>query len=341
VAVILEVKSGPMAGKKIALKQGQSVSVGRTDKANFAFPHDERMSRVHFKLECDASGVRVIDCGSSNGTLLNGAKIGDARVADGNEIRAGDTFFIARILPDMFLAPAGDSGMRDAAATPGAKSGDITSTNKSESASAPAVVPPAPAAPRPLAPPAAVPGVPPSAAVPPAPAAKPAAPPPAPAAAPPAAAPRPAVVKGPVSFGSWVFGHVPGGWEVQEGYGMQQVVKDAFPASLVATEEMLPSRSLSQYVEAQINMMRQYLREPTIEPALPPAITGAEETIAFEVRYSTKDRQAIYYQRIYARVGEKVFVLTLTTLESDRKHMHPVFADILKGAAIEAKSPVS
>ncbi len=60
--VILEIKNGPLAGKTIALVSGQSVVIGRApDRAQFAIPHDNHMSGVHFAVECGPSGCRVID----------------------------------------------------------------------------------------------------------------------------------------------------------------------------------------------------------------------------------------------------------------------------------------
>jgi hypothetical protein len=82
-------------------------------------------------------------------------------------------------------------------------------------------------------------------------------------------------------------------------------------------ESLGPNITLQQYVEAQIKMFREYLREPQIDAVVPPKIHGAAETIALEVRYQTKEGQSIYYQRVYARRGRTVGVLTLTTLEKD------------------------
>jgi len=83
-----------------------------------------------------------------------------------------------------------------------------------------------------------------------------------------------------LSIGSWAFHKIPNGWQIQEGLGIQQDVKDAFPASVGAMEERLgPGITLPQYVEAQTKMFREYLREPKIDAALPPAIPGSAETV--------------------------------------------------------------
>ncbi len=94
-----------MAGKVIGLKTGESVTVGRAvGRAQFALPHDTFMSGVHFAVECGASGCRVQDRKSSNGTFLNGARISEAMLANGDEIKGGQTIFKVKIVADAKLA---------------------------------------------------------------------------------------------------------------------------------------------------------------------------------------------------------------------------------------------
>jgi hypothetical protein len=96
--VILEVTSGPDRGQKSVLGAFQNVQVGRTERADFAVPHDGRMSSVHFALETDANACYLADLGSRNGTLLNGQPLAD-RVAlrQDDKITAGDTSFRVQI----------------------------------------------------------------------------------------------------------------------------------------------------------------------------------------------------------------------------------------------------
>ena len=123
--VILEVVSGPDAGKKILLAAGQSAQVGRTEWADFAFPHDGQMSGKHFLLETESDACYIKDQGSSNGTSVNRRRIAQrTRLSHGDEIRAGQTVFVVRMegaapapakaalpdvkIPDLSLAaPAG------------------------------------------------------------------------------------------------------------------------------------------------------------------------------------------------------------------------------------------
>src|ERR1700686_3704876 len=103
--VILEIREGAMAGKVIGLKTGESVTVGRAaGRAQFALPHDTFMSGVHFAVECGPGGCRVQDRKSSNGTFLNGARVADAMLANGDEIKGGQTIFAVKIMADAKLA---------------------------------------------------------------------------------------------------------------------------------------------------------------------------------------------------------------------------------------------
>jgi pSer/pThr/pTyr-binding forkhead associated (FHA) protein len=332
-AIILEIRSGPFAGKKISLPNGQTIVIGRAaDRAQFAIPHDAHMSGIHFAVECGPNGCRVFDKGSTNGTLLNGAKIQEAMLASGDEIKSGQTVFVVRLVPDDQLS-ATSSSPQAVSQRPASASREIPS--------------PAPAPVRP-------PAVPPSASTPDRTYKAPDAPPPSPvvqdrpvqrpvAPTPKVPAPGPAFSPRPgqpplLAIGSWAFHKIPNGWQIQEGLGMQQDVKDAFPASVGAMEEPLgPGITLPQYVEAQTKMFREYLREPKIDAALPPTIPGSAETVALEVRYSTKDGQSIYYHRVYARSGSVIGVLTLTTMEKDLSALRPVYDSVLSAISFSPK----
>src|SRR5713226_2349612 len=125
VGVLLEIKAGPFASKKITLANGQSILIGRApDRAQFAIPHDNHMSGVHFAVECGPNGCRVIDKGSTNGTHLNGAKIQEAMLATGDEIKSGQTVFVVRIVPDDQL-PAASSSPQALSQPPAAKPREI------------------------------------------------------------------------------------------------------------------------------------------------------------------------------------------------------------------------
>jgi predicted component of type VI protein secretion system len=335
VPIILEIKSGPSVGKSLGIRDGQSLLIGRApDRAQFAVPHDTHMSGVHFAIECGPNGYRVIDKKSTNGTHLNGAKIQEAMLASGDEIKSGQTVFVVRIVPDDQLL-AVSSSPQAVAQPPAAAPREFASPGPS-----PIRVPVAPAqSPTPMQD--RTYKVPESPAQSPAvqdrPAPRPVAPTPRPLA--PSAVPSMRSGQPPaLAIGSWAFYKIPDGWQIQEGLGIQQDVKDAFPASVGAMEEPLgPGITLPQYVEAQTKMFREYLREPKIDAALPPAIPGSAETVALEVRYSTKDGQSIYYHRVYVRSGTTIGVLTLTTMEKDLPALRPVYDSVLSAISFSRK----
>src|SRR4029077_3030753 len=142
-AITLEIKSGPLAGQKIPVRMGQTFLIGRApDRAQFAIPHDTHMSGVHFAVECGPNGCRVIDKKSTNGTHLNGAKIQEAMLASGDEIKSGQTVFLVRIVPDDQL-PATSSSPQ-AVAQP-----STTAPRETPSPAPPPVPPPVAPAPTP------------------------------------------------------------------------------------------------------------------------------------------------------------------------------------------------
>jgi pSer/pThr/pTyr-binding forkhead associated (FHA) protein len=101
--ILLELRSGPNAGSKLPLAPGQALRIGRHPKADHPFPDDKLMSGLHFAIDYGEKGCRLLDLQSSNGTFLNGARVKEATLASGDEIRAGNTVFVIRMLPDEAL----------------------------------------------------------------------------------------------------------------------------------------------------------------------------------------------------------------------------------------------
>ena len=101
--LVLQIESGALKGNTLQLQTGRPLRIGRTNKADHAFPDDKRMSSLHFAIQYDEKGCRLLDLNSSNGTFLNGARVKEAALANGDEIRAGNTVFVIRMLPDESL----------------------------------------------------------------------------------------------------------------------------------------------------------------------------------------------------------------------------------------------
>lgn len=88
---ILEVQDGPHAGRKIWLRLGQSLTIGRTDLANVALSDDPLVSSTHCRLTFDKRGLSVRDLNSANGTFVNEMRIVEQSLADADFLRLGNT----------------------------------------------------------------------------------------------------------------------------------------------------------------------------------------------------------------------------------------------------------
>jgi DNA-binding CsgD family transcriptional regulator len=84
----LEVMRGMDGGAPVRLAPG-TVVVGRDDSADITFAADG-VSRKHARLTIESTGeVRVVDLASRNGTYLNGRRVEQASLRDGDELRLG------------------------------------------------------------------------------------------------------------------------------------------------------------------------------------------------------------------------------------------------------------
>ena len=104
--VTLTIPSGFRSGSSIIVPEGQSVEIGRTSPPDNAFRDDQFMSRLHMRVSCNETECVVLDLSSSNGTYVNGIRIREALVKDGDHVRAGETYFVVAVTP--FLRPSPD-----------------------------------------------------------------------------------------------------------------------------------------------------------------------------------------------------------------------------------------
>lgn len=302
---VLEATAGPLRGQRLPLPDGDVLTVGRTTKSKVAIPDDKFLSGIHFAVVWKGDSGRLVDHGSSNGTYVNGKKVSEAVLKTGDEIRAGDSVFILRRgeQPTGATMQAGKAPSSDEiTAYPVAPTGH----DSAAPAPPPRVAPPPPVMP------------------------------------PPARASSPVEVTllnqdnqgSHVSVGNWRFANIPQGWEVVEDYGIQESGRDGLPASAMASEEVLSGgMSLDDFVQSHVGSLRGYFREPRIERSTVPPVSGAEDTVALDVRYKTKDGQAIFYRSVYVRRGDRAGMLTLKTPESELPRVKPVFDTILAGVS--------
>lgn len=94
--VILEAIAGPIAGRRIEVRPGSTLRIGRTSRSDYAVSEDAYMSGQHFAVECDDSQARIRDLGSSNGTFVNGSRVTEAVLNEADTVVTGATTFTIR-----------------------------------------------------------------------------------------------------------------------------------------------------------------------------------------------------------------------------------------------------
>ncbi len=111
-SLVLEVVSDRGTREAIVVKAGEVAEMGRATLLRLGFPSDPHMSARHFAVECDGAQSSVRDLGSRNGTFVNGAKVTEVTLKDGDRIDAGRSSFLIRLRRD--AEPDRDDGSRPA-----------------------------------------------------------------------------------------------------------------------------------------------------------------------------------------------------------------------------------
>lgn len=96
---VLTMTSGPSVGQKFPLDPQLELRIGRGVDCQIVL-NDLRCSRVHACLAWQNGRWWVRDASSTNGTFVNGQKIDDAQLADGQILRVGSTEFLFQSEPD-------------------------------------------------------------------------------------------------------------------------------------------------------------------------------------------------------------------------------------------------
>jgi hypothetical protein len=136
--VILEAVSGPVLGRRIEVRGGSIVRFGRTGKSDYAIAEDGYLSSLHFSVECDGTQCRIRDLGSSNGTFVNGSRITDQVVREGDSVVAGGSTFRIHfdLLPE--ITGVGLAGLSNKLSTAPTPISVATQTNFGNAAGRPA-----------------------------------------------------------------------------------------------------------------------------------------------------------------------------------------------------------
>ena len=86
----LLVFTGKLKGKALALPPEGKVILGRSQHAHITIP-DSNLSRSHCAIAATGQGYRIEDMSSTNGTTVNGKRIDQALLREGDRIVLGET----------------------------------------------------------------------------------------------------------------------------------------------------------------------------------------------------------------------------------------------------------
>lgn len=136
-AASLRFVSGAWAGRDVPLPTPEA-RIGREPGLEVVIPADDQrfVSRLHASIKTDRGQYLVVDLDSSNGTYVNGARVQQATLADGDEIQFGRRGPVAR-----FRCEPADRG------TITERRGAVPPNRPPALPSRPAAPPPVPAAP--------------------------------------------------------------------------------------------------------------------------------------------------------------------------------------------------
>ena len=112
----LDVAEGPDQGTTFDV-DGSSIVVGRGLDSDIVL-NDSSVSRKHFRLERGEDSFHLVDLGSGNGSIVNGARVQEIRLTEGATIEAGTTTLVWRDGPSVAgQGAAWDEDEEDAART--------------------------------------------------------------------------------------------------------------------------------------------------------------------------------------------------------------------------------
>jgi transcriptional regulator with GAF, ATPase, and Fis domain len=97
-SVELIVLVGMDRGQRLRLLPG-TTRVGTAASCGFRLT-DPAVSRVHCELSVDISAVRIVDAGSTNGTVVDGVDIEQAKLVEGSTIHIGNTTLRVEVAPE-------------------------------------------------------------------------------------------------------------------------------------------------------------------------------------------------------------------------------------------------
>jgi pSer/pThr/pTyr-binding forkhead associated (FHA) protein len=70
-----------------------NVTLGRATINEIVLLHDSKVSRHHARIDKKEAAFTIVDLGSTNGTYVNGKRVGSSTLVPGDVIKLGDTVF--------------------------------------------------------------------------------------------------------------------------------------------------------------------------------------------------------------------------------------------------------
>jgi hypothetical protein len=139
------------------------------------------------------------------------------------------------------------------------------------------------------------------------------------------------------SVGRWSVTGMPGGWIYVADFGIRQMKPDAraIAASVGVGQDALSSASeLTKYVEKQMKLIGNHLKESKFAGPQPTAFPGADEAQLLFVRHSVDSAGNMLHAQTYVRSGLWIGIITLTTLEELLRAVRPDYDAFVKGLRI-------
>jgi len=96
--VTLRIVQGAHEGEERRFKSAGKLIVGRGKEAHWCLAKDKYFSRAHFELNANPPKCLLRDLGSANGTYVNGTRVDEADLGDGDHIECGDTVIHVSVL---------------------------------------------------------------------------------------------------------------------------------------------------------------------------------------------------------------------------------------------------
>src|SRR6266536_4779735 len=96
--VNLKVLAGPYKGRTFAFNQPDTFLIGRTKDSHLCLPDDRFFSRHHCLLEINPPHCLLRDLGSTHGTFVNGRRVAEASLNNGDQIQGGATVLLVEVI---------------------------------------------------------------------------------------------------------------------------------------------------------------------------------------------------------------------------------------------------